>query len=238
MSDKKAPSKAVKGPSKAVIECRGVKKTYRMGKVTVEAARGIDLRINEGDFLAIVGPSGSGKSTLMHLIGALDTPGGGQVLIDGHDLKAMNDWQMTRLRGNTIGFIFQTFNLINHMSIVDNVSLMMRFGSDRGNTRKRAEDLLRSVGLGDRLRHKPQELSGGERQRVAIARALANNPKIILADEPTGNLDSKTSRKIMGLLKDLNKKGVTVVIVTHDLELAQEAKRVVRIRDGRIEAET
>jgi len=225
------------GP-KAMIECKGVTRSYKMGKVTVEAARGIDLRINEGDFLAIVGPSGSGKSTLMHLVGALDTPSSGQVLIDGNDLKKMNDLQMTRMRGCTIGFVFQTFNLINHMSIVDNVSLVMRFGSNRSNRRKRAEDLLRSVGLGDRLRHKPQELSGGERQRVAIARALANDPKILLADEPTGNLDSKTSRKIMGLLKELNKKGVTVVIVTHDLELAQEAKRVVRIRDGRIEAAT
>jgi putative ABC transport system ATP-binding protein len=218
-----------------LIECKDVTKTYKMGNVTVEAARGIDLKIFKKDFLAIVGPSGSGKSTLMHLIGALDTPSGGKVLIDGHDLREMADLQRTRLRGSTIGFVFQTFNLINHMTIVDNVSLVMRFGADTSNRRQRAEELLIRVGLKDRLKHKPQELSGGERQRVAIARALANGPKILLADEPTGNLDSKTSRNIMELLKDQNKNGLTVVIVTHDTELAQEAKRIVRIRDGRIE---
>jgi len=220
----------------ALLSMQGVTRDYQLGKTVVKALRGLDLEIASGEIVAIMGPSGSGKSTLMHILGALDTPTAGTATIGGDDLQRLKESQLVALRGKKVGFVFQTFNLIQTLSALQNVELPMIFqGVPAGERRKRARSLLERVGLGDRVRHKPNELSGGERQRVAIARALANDPEIILADEPTGNLDTETGGPILSLLKDLSAKdGKTVILVTHDPEAAEIADRVVRLRDGRI----
>lgn len=220
------------------IKCENLRKEYRLGEVSVEALRGLDLEIKKGEFIAIIGVSGSGKSTLMHLMGALDTPTSGDVRIVNKELSKMSDKELTALRGKKIGFVFQTFNLLSSLTALDNVELVMRFSGTKLTSSKRrakARTLLEIVGLGARMKHRPNELSGGERQRVAIARALANDPEIILADEPTGNLDSKTSKEITKLLKKLNReRGITVVVVTHDPKITEEADRTLTMIDGRI----
>lgn len=220
------------------IKCENLRKEYRLGEVSVEALRGLDLEIKKGEFIAIIGVSGSGKSTLMHLIGALDTPTSGDVRIINKELSKMSDKELTALRGKKIGFVFQTFNLLSSLTALDNVELVLRFSGTKLTSSKRrakARTLLEIVGLGARMKHRPNELSGGERQRVAIARALANDPEIILADEPTGNLDSKTSKEITKLLKKLNReRGITVVVVTHDPKITEEADRTLTMIDGRI----
>ena len=219
----------------SVVETTNLKKTYMLGKVPVNALQGVNLKVEEGDFIAILGPSGSGKSTLLNMIGALDKPTEGKVWINGVDVSTLNDNQLTGLRQG-IGFVFQFFNLIPRLSARGNVELTLSIaGRGKSERRKRAEELLETVGLKERMNHKPSELSGGERQRVAIARALVNNPKFLLMDEPTGNIDSKTAGEIMGLIKQLNKeKGVTIIMITHDQQLATQAKRIVRMLDGTI----
>ncbi|MCD6547762.1 MAG: ABC transporter ATP-binding protein [Nanoarchaeota archaeon] len=219
-----------------LIEFRDVWKIYKMGKVDVPALRGISFKINKGELVGIVGPSGSGKSTCMHLIGSLDIPTKGKVLIKGKDITKFSESELATLRGKEIGFVFQTFNLIPSLTALENVELPMVFQNIKENERrKRAIELLKKVGLSHRINHLPAEMSGGERQRVAIARALANNPDIILADEPTGNLDSKTGKEIMDLLINLNKEHrKTVIIVTHDLNIAKGLKRLIHLKDGKI----
>jgi putative ABC transport system ATP-binding protein len=216
-----------------VIEAINLKKTYMLGKVPVEALRGISLKVEAGDFLAILGPSGSGKSTLLNLFGALDKPTEGKLLIDGVDVLTLNDNQLADMR-RRIGFVFQFFNLIPRFTARDNVELSMSIADlNKTERRKRAIELLKIVGLKGRINHRPSELSGGQQQRVAIARALANNPRFLLMDEPTGNIDSKTANEIMGLIRKLNEeKGVTVIMVTHDRRLASETKFVVQLLDG------
>jgi len=221
--------------AKPVVETADLKKTYILGKVPVNALQGVNLKVEKGDFLAILGPSGSGKSTLLNMIGALDKPTEGKVFIDGVDVSTLNDNQLADLRRN-IGFVFQFFNLIPRLNARGNVELTMAV-SDLGKNerRKRAEELLETVGLKERMKHKPAELSGGERQRVAIARALANNPGFLLMDEPTGNIDSKTAKELIRLVKRLNEeKGVTIIMITHDQQLASQAKRIVKMLDGSI----
>jgi putative ABC transport system ATP-binding protein len=215
-----------------VVEAVDLKKTYMLGKIPVQALRGVNLKVESGEFLAVLGPSGSGKSTLLNLIGALDKPTEGQLLIDGVDVSTLNDNQLAGLRLR-IGFVFQFFNLIPRFTARDNVELSMSIeGKSKAERRKHAEELLETVGLKDRINHKPAELSGGQQQRVAIARALANNPHFLLMDEPTGNIDSKTAEEVMSLIKNINEKGVTIIMVTHDQRLAGEAKRTVQIIDG------
>ena len=221
-----------------IVEAVNVKKTYMLGKVPVEALRGVDLKVETGDFVSILGPSGSGKSTMLNLIGALDKPTAGTLLIDGVDISKLNDNQLADLR-RRIGFVFQFFNLIPRLTARDNVELSMSISdTGRAQRRKRAEELLETVGLKDRINHKPAELSGGQQQRVAIARALANNPRFLLLDEPTGNIDSKTASEVIGLIKKLNvENNVSIIMVTHDQHLAREAKRTVQMFDGQISAE-
>jgi putative ABC transport system ATP-binding protein len=218
-----------------IVEAVELKKTYMLGKIPVEALRGVNLKVESGDFLAILGPSGSGKSTLLNLIGALDKPTAGTMRIDGVDVSTLDDNQLSDLR-RRVGFVFQFFNLISRFTARENVELSLAIaGEKRGDRKNRAENLLETVGLKDRLNHKPTELSGGQQQRVAIARALANNPRFLLMDEPTGNIDSKTANEIMRLVKKLNEeKGVTIIMVTHDQHLAREAKRMVQMFDGEI----
>jgi putative ABC transport system ATP-binding protein len=220
-----------------MIKLTGVVRTYPMGKTQVQALRGLDLEIAQGEMVAIMGPSGSGKSTLMHLIGGLDLPNEGRVLLGDLDISRQNGDHLAELRGKRVGFVFQTFNLIPTLSALENVELPMIFQRvPRRERRKRAQNLLEQVGLGERLHHKPMELSGGEQQRVALARALVNDPQILLADEPTGNLDSQSGAEIMRLLKSLNgEEGMTVIVVTHDPEIARYADRIVRIRDGQVQ---
>jgi putative ABC transport system ATP-binding protein len=219
-------------PMATIVEAVDLKKTYLLGRVPVEALRGVNLKVESGDFLAVLGPSGSGKSTLLNLIGALDKPTEGKMLIDGVDVSTLNDNQLSGLR-RRVGFVFQFFNLIPRFTARDNVELSMSIiGMSREERRKHAEELLETVGLKDRMNHKPAELSGGEQQRVAIARALANNPRFLLMDEPTGNIDSKTASEVMRLIKSINEKGVTIIMVTHDQRLAREAKRTVQMFDG------
>jgi putative ABC transport system ATP-binding protein len=216
----------------AIVEAVNLRKTYLLGKVPVEALRGVNLKVENGDFLAVLGPSGSGKSTLLNLIGALDKPTEGKMLIEGVDVSTLNDNQLADLR-RRVGFVFQFFNLIPRFTARDNVEVSMSIaGMSRDERRKHAEELLETVGLKGRMDHKPAELSGGEQQRVAIARALANNPRFLLMDEPTGNIDSKTASEVMRLIKSLNEKGVTIIMVTHDQRLAREAKRTVQMFDG------
>jgi putative ABC transport system ATP-binding protein len=221
-----------------IVEAVNLKKTYMLGKIPVEALRDVNLTVENGDFLSILGPSGSGKSTLLNLIGALDKPTNGKMLIEGVDVSTLNDSQLADLR-RKIGFVFQFFNLIPRFTARENVELSMSIAHmSKAERRKRAESLLETVGLKERMNHKPGELSGGEQQRVAIARALANNPKFLLMDEPTGNIDSKTANEIMGLIKRLNEeKGVTMIMVTHDQRLAGETKKTVQMSDGVITGE-
>jgi putative ABC transport system ATP-binding protein len=215
-----------------VVEAVDLKKTYMLGKIPVEALRGVNLKVENGDFLAVLGPSGSGKSTLLNLVGALDKPTSGTLLIDGVDVSKLSDNQLSDLR-RRVGFVFQFFNLIPRFTARDNVELSLSIaGIGKDERKKRAEELLETVGLKDRINHKPAELSGGQQQRVAIARALANNPKFLLLDEPTGNIDSKTAREIIRLIKRLNEEDVTIIMVTHDQHLAREAKRIVQMFDG------
>jgi len=218
-----------------VVEAINLKKTYMLGKVPVEALRGVNLKVEEGEFISILGPSGSGKSTLLNLIGALDKPTDGKVLIDNVDVSTLNENELAGLR-RKIGFVFQFFNLIPRLTALQNVELPMAIaGLGREDRRRRAAELLEIVGLADRMNHKPTELSGGEQQRVAIARALANNPRFLLMDEPTGNIDSKNAYEIIQLIKRLNReKGVTIIMVTHDQQLAAEADRTAYMLDGLI----
>ncbi|UCC28652.1 MAG: ABC transporter ATP-binding protein [Candidatus Bathyarchaeota archaeon] len=218
-----------------MVETVKLRKTYMLGKVPVEALQGVNLKVQRGDFLAILGPSGSGKSTLLNMIGALDKPTSGKVFIEGVDASTLSDNALADLR-QEIGFVFQFFNLIPRLTARGNVELTMTIpGLGRDRRRKRAEELLETVGLSDRMNHKPAELSGGERQRVAIARALANNPKFLLMDEPTGNIDSKTAKEIVELVKKLNRdKGVTIIVVTHDQQIALQTRRTVQMIDGLI----
>jgi putative ABC transport system ATP-binding protein len=218
-----------------VVEAIDLKKTYVLGKVPVDALRGINLRVEKGDFVAILGPSGSGKSTLLNMIGALDKPTAGRILIEGVDVSTLNDNQLADLRRN-VGFVFQFFNLIPRLSAKENVELAMSIASvSRNERRRKAEQLLETVGLKDRMNHRPSELSGGEQQRVAIARALANDPKFLIMDEPTGNIDSKTAAEIVALIKHLNEENeATIILVTHDARMAAEAKRTVQMLDGAI----
>ncbi len=218
-----------------IIELKGVTKIYKMDKVLVPALRGINLKIRKGEFVSIMGPSGSGKTTLMNLIGCLDRPTEGEIYIANKNIAKLGDDELAKLRREKIGFVFQQFNLIPRLTALENVELPMWFaGLSKKKRRERAIELLKLVGLEKRIHHKPAELSGGERQRVSIARALANNPEIILADEPTGNLDTKTGKEIIEILKDLNKQGKTIVLVTHDETFAKEAERIIKIRDGRL----
>jgi putative ABC transport system ATP-binding protein len=221
-----------------VVEAIDVKKTYMLGKVPVEALRGVNLKVEAGDFVAILGPSGSGKSTMLNLIGALDKPSSGTLLIDGVDISKLNDNQLAQLRLK-IGFVFQFFNLIPRLTARDNVELPMSIANmSKAQRKKRAVELLETVGLKDRVNHKPAELSGGQQQRVAIARALANNPKFLLLDEPTGNVDSKTASEVLKLIRKLNvEDNVSIIMVTHDQHLARESKRTVQMFDGEITTE-
>ena len=218
-----------------IIELNRVWKTYLLGGSPVNALQGINLAIQENSFVVIVGPSGSGKSTLMNLVGCLDLPSAGTVKLVDKDISKMQDNELAMLRGKKIGFVFQKFNLIPNLTATQNVVLPMIFqGVSSSERLKRAEELLTFVGLGRRLDHKPNQLSGGEQQRVAIARSLSNNPEVILADEPTGNLDSATGKKIMTLFKELHDKGKTIIFVTHDQELTKYAQKIVKIRDGKV----
>lgn len=220
----------------ALIHIENMKKIYNPGENEVRALDGIDLDIEKGDLVAIVGHSGSGKSTLMNMLGCLDTPTSGKYVLDGQDVASMTDNQLADVRNKEIGFIFQRFNLISNLDAVENVELPLVYRGVSKNERKQlAMEALKSVGLEDRMKHKPNEMSGGQQQRVAVARAVAAKPPIILADEPTGNLDTKSTQEIMEILKELHRSGRTVIIITHDEEIASQAHRVIRILDGRIE---
>ena len=222
-----------------IVEALNLRKVYMLGKVPVEALRGVNLKVEEGEFLSVLGPSGSGKSTLLNLLGALDKPTEGKIFIEGIDVSTLNDGQLADLR-RRIGFVFQFFNLIPRFTARQNVELPMAIaGLGKEERRRRAEELLKVVGLAERMNHKPAELSGGEQQRVAIARALANNPRFLLMDEPTGNIDSKNAMEIIQLVERLNQeKGITIIMVTHDQRLASEANRTVHMLDGLIVNET
>jgi putative ABC transport system ATP-binding protein len=232
-------NKVEAGHLMAVVETINLRKVYMLGKVPVEALRGVNLKVEEGEFLSVLGPSGSGKSTLLNLIGALDKPTDGKVFVDGVDVSTLNENELASLR-RKIGFVFQFFNLIPRFTALENVEMPMAIaGVGKEERRKRAAELLETVGLADRMNHKPTELSGGEQQRVAIARALTNNPRFLLMDEPTGNIDSKNAYEIIQLVKRLNReKGVTIIMVTHDQRLASEATRTVHMLDGLIVKET
>ncbi len=218
-----------------LVELRDVTKVYRLRSVAVRALQGIRLQVYPGEFVAIMGPSGSGKSTLLNLIGCLDRPTEGSCLVDGQDTSHLSDDALSELRNRKVGFVFQMFNLLPRLTALQNVELPMLYaGVPPVVRRRRAVELLARVGLGDRLHHRPHELSGGEQQRVAIARALANGPAIVLADEPTGNLDSRAGEEVLALFQELNRGGVTVLLVTHDREVAEHARRIVTLRDGRV----
>ena len=215
-----------------MITLEGVTKIYHAGEVEVPALKGLSLHIPEGEFIAIMGPSGSGKSTLMNLIGCLDQPSSGRYILDGYDVSALSDDQLAWIRNRKIGFVFQSFNLIPRASAVHNVEMPLIYAGDNQQRRERAMAALESVGILDRASHLPNELSGGQQQRVAVARALVTDPAILLADEPTGNLDSESSLEIMKMLRDLNRQGRTIVLITHEADIASFASRVVRLRDG------
>ena len=218
-----------------IIRLENVHKNYKMGDVEIRAVDDASLTINKGDFVAIMGPSGSGKSTMMNLVGALDLANEGEIFLDKIDIEHLHESDLAQIRGRKIGFIFQTFNLIPTLTALENVMLPMTFQNvPKQEREERAKMLLERVKLGHRLTHLPNELSGGERQRVAIARAMANNPDVILADEPTGNLDSKTGEEIIKMFQELNKEGKTIIIVTHDANIAKHAERIIKLKDGRI----
>jgi putative ABC transport system ATP-binding protein len=235
-----APSRAraYRQPGPLVIDIQGVTKLYKMGAETVHALRGVSVQVRRNEYLAVMGPSGSGKSTLMNMLGCLDTPTSGHYQFGGKDVSAMTDDELADIRNREIGFVFQTFNLLPRSTALSNVELPLVYaGLNPSGRRAQAEQALHNVGLGDRMDHRPNELSGGQRQRVAIARALVNNPSIILADEPTGNLDSRTGEEIMQLLEDLYEQGNTIIVVTHEEDIARHARRIVRLRDGLIESD-
>ena len=219
-----------------VIDIKGITRNFQLGQETVKVLKGIDLIIEKGEYVAFMGPSGSGKSTLMNLLGCLDTPTSGSYILNGADVSTMTDDQLAEIRNKEIGFVFQTFNLLPRTTALDNVALPMIYaGKSKTERNERAAEVLKNVGLADRMDHKPNQLSGGQRQRVAVGRALVNKPSIILADEPTGNLDSKTSVEIMNLFDEIHAAGNTVILVTHEEEIAEHAHRVIRLRDGIIE---
>lgn len=220
-----------------VVQVENLTKVYRMGEVEVHALRGLSLQIQRGEITAIMGPSGSGKSTLMNIIGCLDHPTSGEYLLDGENVARMNDDQLAKVRNRKVGFVFQSFNLLPRATALANVEMPLRYSGVRnGSRRQKAREALEAVGLGDRISHRPSELSGGQQQRVAIARALVNEPAIIMADEPTGNLDTTSGKEIMDLLVGLNQeRGTTLIIVTHDSEIASRTNRIIHIRDGHVE---
>ena len=220
-----------------VVEARDLVKVYKMGEVEVQALRGASLKIERGEVVAIMGPSGSGKTTLMNILGCLDRPTSGEYILDGEPVAKLNDDQLANIRNHKVGFVFQSFNLLSRQSALSNVELPLRYaGLVDGKRRERAKAALEAVGLGNRLNHRPMELSGGQQQRVAVARAIVNEPAIIMADEPTGNLDSKVGKEIMTLLLNLNKEsGTTLIIITHDPTIGEQAQRIIRIRDGVVE---
>ena len=221
-----------------MISIKDLTKTYIMGATKVHALRGVTLDIRRNEFVALMGPSGSGKSTLMNLLGCLDTPTSGEYWLNGTNVSTMEDNELAEVRNKEIGFVFQTFNLLPRLTALENVALPLVYaGQSKAARRERAMEVLDAVDLGDRVEHKPNELSGGQRQRVAIARALVNNPSIILADEPTGNLDTKTSIEIMRILEAIHRQGNTVILVTHEPDIAEHAHRVVRLRDGMVESD-
>lgn len=223
---------------KPIIEVSHLKKTYQMGQEIIHALRDVSLQIHKNEYVALMGPSGSGKSTLMNLLGCLDTPTSGEYILNGNRVGIMSDSELAAIRNKEIGFVFQTFNLLPRMSALENVALPLLYaGMNRSTRIAKATKVLTAVGLGDRMYHKPNELSGGQRQRVAIARALVNDPAIILADEPTGNLDTRTSLEIMSLFEDIHRQGNTVILVTHESDIARHVHRVIRMRDGLIESD-
>ncbi|WP_417885726.1 ABC transporter ATP-binding protein [Zunongwangia sp.] len=225
--------------SKKVIDIKNIIRNFPLGQETVKVLKGIDLEILRGEYVAFMGPSGSGKSTLMNLLGCLDTPTAGSYILNGKDVSKMSDSELAEVRNKEIGFVFQTFNLLPRVTALDNVALPMIYaGYSKKDRSERAKEVLENVGLGDRTDHKPNQLSGGQRQRVAVGRALVNKPSIILADEPTGNLDSKTSVEIMNLFDEIHSAGNTVILVTHEEDIAEHAHRIIRLRDGLIESDT
>ena len=222
-----------------LISIKNLNKTYKIGDEIIEALKDVSLSIFKNEYVALMGPSGSGKSTLMNTLGCLDSPTSGQYILNNLSVAQMSDNELAEVRNKEIGFVFQTFNLLPRASTLDNVALPLVYaGFSKVDREKRAKEVLESVGLGNRMNHKPNELSGGQRQRVAIARALVNNPAIILADEPTGNLDSKTSVEIMGLFEEIHRKGNTIILVTHEEDIALHAHRIVRLKDGLVESDT
>jgi putative ABC transport system ATP-binding protein len=222
-----------------VIETHNIRKVYKMGEVEVEALGGVSFQIKRGEVIAIMGPSGSGKSTLMNTLGCLDRPTSGEYMLDGEAVASLNDDQLASIRNRKVGFVFQSFNLLSRQTAITNVELPLRYSGNQESRRERAIEALKAVGLGDRMTHRPYELSGGQQQRVAIARAIVNNPAIIMADEPTGNLDSKVGKEIMSLLLNLNQEsGTTLIIVTHDPTIAEQTQRVIRLRDGLLDGDS
>jgi len=222
--------------SNSLISLEQINKTYVLGEQTVHALKGVDLQIKQGEYLALMGPSGSGKSTLMNIIGCLDSPTSGKYWLNGKEVSQMSDSDLSEVRNTEIGFVFQTFNLLNRLTAIENVALPLVYAGVPVSERiQRAQLVLEKVGLKDRMKHKPNELSGGQRQRVAVARALINNPSLLLADEPTGNLDTKTSHEIMALFNEIHESGNTIVLVTHEEDIANHARNIVRMRDGIIE---
>ncbi|WP_324721912.1 ABC transporter ATP-binding protein [Salinimicrobium sp. HB62] len=222
----------------SVIKIRQITRDFYLGQEVVKVLKGIDLDIEKGEYVAFMGPSGSGKSTLMNILGCLDTPTSGQYILNGKDVSQMSDNELAEIRNKEIGFVFQTFNLLPRTTALENVALPMIYaGASKSQRKERAEKVLADVGLADRMDHKPNQLSGGQRQRVAVGRALVNNPSIILADEPTGNLDSKTSVEIMNLFDEIHASGNTVILVTHEEDIARHAHRIIRLRDGMVESD-
>ncbi len=225
--------------STPLIDIQGIKRYYQMGSETVKALDSVNLQITKNEYVAIMGQSGSGKTTMMNILGCLDTPTGGKYILNNKDVSSLNDNNLAEIRNKEIGFVFQTFNLLPRLSSLENVMLPLVYaGVSKQDRKKRAEEVMEKVGLKDRMHHKPNELSGGQRQRVAVARALINNPSIILADEPTGNLDSKVSVEIMGLFEQIHQLGNTIILVTHEEDIARYAHRIVKLKDGKVESDT